>query len=255
MTTSKTTSSQDDKTALVTGGARRIGAAIASRLHEAGWRVAIHYRHSREEAEALARELNTARAGSAVTVQAALDDAASCGETLREAIARCGRLDALVNNASVFRPTSVDEASQSDWQTLIASNMQAPFFLAQAAAPALRESGGAVVNLVDIYAERPLAGHPIYSATKAGLASLTRALAQDLAPHVRVNGVAPGAILWPEKQTADEAAQQVLLARTPLARMGTPGDIAAAANFLLSAEAAYITGQVLAVDGGRSVVP
>lgn len=241
------------KTALVTGGARRIGAEIARRLHARGCRVAIHYRTAGADAAALAESLNQQRSDSAMTVRADLCQVDECPGMVDAVLQRWGRLDALVNNASAFYPTPVGEVAEADWDAITGSNMKGPFFLSQAAAAALGETRGAIVNLVDIYADRPLPDHPVYSAAKAGLVSLTRALARDLAPRVRVNAVAPGAILWSENEN-DETQRRSILRNIPLERMGCPQDIAVAVHFLLSDEAAYITGQVLAVDGGRSVV-
>jgi pteridine reductase len=237
--------------ALVTGGARRVGATIARTLHAAGYDLALHCRRSVAEAEALAAELERRRGGSVLVLQADLADIETLPALVDALLARYGRLDALVNNASAFFPTPVGSATPAQWDELFASNAQAPFFLAQAATPALREARGAIVNLVDIYAGRPLAGHPIYCMAKAALAAMTRALALDLAPEVRVNGVAPGAVLWPGdgKPYAD---QQALLARTPLGRAGSPEDVAGAVLWLVR-DAPFVTGQVLPVDGGRTL--
>jgi pteridine reductase len=237
--------------ALVTGGARRVGATIARTLHAAGYDLALHCRRSVAEAEALAAELERRRGGSVLVLQADLADIEMLPALVDALLAHYGRLDALVNNASAFFPTPVGSATPAQWDELFASNAQAPFFLAQAATPALREARGAIVNLVDIYAERPLAGHPIYCMAKAALAAMTRALALDLAPEVRVNGVAPGAVLWPGdgKPYAD---QQALLARTPLGRAGSPEDVAGAVLWLVR-DAPFVTGQVLPVDGGRTL--
>ena len=236
---------------LVTGGARRVGAATVRHLHAAGCMVAIHYRRSAGEAEALARELNTIRPDSAATFSAALEDDATLPPLVAAVIGRFGRLDGLVNNASAFYPTPIGETTSSQWDDLFAANARAPFFLAQAAAPALREAKGAIVNIVDIYAERPLAGHVVYSMAKAALVMLTQALAKDLAPDVRVNAVAPGAILWPESGKPEEAAE-ALIAKTPLAHKGEPGDVAEAVRWLLM-DARYTTGQIVRVDGGRAL--
>ncbi|MET0936229.1 MAG: pteridine reductase [Luteibacter sp.] len=236
---------------LVTGGARRVGAAIVRHLHAAGCTVAIHYRNSADEAEALALELNGVRPESAAVFAGALEDHETPDRLVGDVVALLGRLDGLVNNASAFYPTPIGSATPAQWDDLFAANARAPFFLAQAAAPALRESQGAIVNIVDIYAERPLAGHPIYSMAKAALAMLTLALARDLAPHVRVNAVAPGAILWPSSGKPEEAAE-ALIAKTPLARKGEPGDVAEAVRWLLM-DARYTTGQVVRVDGGRAL--
>lgn len=243
----------DTPVALVTGAAHRLGAQTARHLHQRGWRVVVHYRRREAQARALAGALNQARADSAAVVQADLTDQAQVETLASEAIGIWGRLDGLVNNASVFYPHPTEQATGDDWDDILGTNLRAPFFLVQACLPALRQQQGSVVNLIDIYSERPLADHPLYCASKAGLAALTRSWARDLAPQVRVNGVSPGAILWPEGDaTIDPDYQQQILANTPLARTGTPGDIAGAIAFLLC-DAPFITGQVLAVDGGRSL--
>lgn len=236
---------------LVTGGARRVGAAIVRHLHAAGCAVAIHYRSSADEAEALARELNATSADSAAAFAGALEDDATPGALVSAVLSHFGRLDGLVNNASAFYPTPIGETTAAHWDDLFAANARAPFFLAQAATPALREARGAIVNIVDIYAERPLAGHAVYSMAKAALVMLTQALAKDLAPHVRVSAVAPGAILWPASGKPEEAAE-ALIAKTPLARKGEPDDVAEAVRWLLL-DAHYTTGQVIRVDGGRAL--
>lgn len=236
---------------LVTGGARRVGAAIVRRLHAAGCDVAIHYRDSADEAAALASALNEARADSAMTCAGSLSDDATPPRIIDAVIDRYGRLDGLVNNASAFYPTPVGQTTSAQWDDLFAANARAPFFLAQAAAPALRDARGAIVNIVDIYAERPLAGHAVYSMAKAALAMLTQALAKELAPEVRVNAVAPGAILWPSSGKPEEAAE-ALIAKTPLARKGEPEDVAEAVRWLLL-DAHYTTGQIVRVDGGRAL--
>ena len=242
-----------DPTALITGGARRIGAHVARRLHGEGWRVLIHCRHSRTEADALAAELNADRPGSATVISGDLADPDACTAVAEQAIAVHGRLDLLVNNASSFYPTPVGSITADQFDDLMASNLRAPVFLAQAAAPALRAARGAIINLADIHGQRPLADHPVYCAAKAGLIMLTRVLAKDLAPEVRVNAIAPGSILWPEGPGgADPAAQQAILDTTPLARQGAPDDIAGALLYLVR-DAPFVTGQVLAVDGGRGL--
>lgn len=237
--------------ALVTGAARRIGAVIARRLHAAGYDLALHCRRSRDELDALVAALESERPGSTLALQADLADVETLPDLVDAALERFGRLDALVNNASAFYPTPVGSATAAHWDDLFASNARAPFFLAQAATAALQASRGAIVNLVDIYAERPLARHPLYSMAKASLAMMTRALALELAPDVRVNAVAPGAILWPEagKSTTERDA---LIARTPLARAGTPEDIADAVLWLVR-DARYTTGEIVRIDGGRSL--
>ena len=236
---------------LVTGAARRVGAQIARTLHGAGARVAVHCRSSVEAAQALADELNAARAGSAEVFAADLQSVPAISALVEAVVARFGRLDGLVNNASSFFPTAVGGIDEAAWDDLIGSNLKAPLFLMQAAAPALREQGGAVVNIVDIHADRPLAGYPVYSVAKAGLAGLTRAMAIELGPQVRVNGVSPGVVLWPEDGQFDPAERRDIVEHALLKREGSPADIAQAVRFLLF-EARYVTGQILAVDGGRS---
>ena len=237
--------------ALITGGAKRVGAVIARSLHAAGYNLALHCRHAVAEAEALAAELHAQRADSVLVLQAELADIPALPKLVDDTLARYGRLDALINNASAFYPTPIDHADVAQWNELFASNAQAPFFLAQAALPALRSAHGAIVNLVDIYAERAIANHPIYVMAKGALAAMTRTLALDLAPEIRVNGVAPGAVMWPNdgKPYDDQAS---LLARTPLGRAGTPEDVASAVLWLLR-DAPFVTGQIIRVDGGRSV--
>ncbi len=235
--------------ALITGSARRIGAAIARRLHADGFDLALHYRGSATEMQALAAELQAVRANSVLTLQADLSEFDRLPELVAHTVGRYGRLDALVNNASTFQPTPLGATTPAQWDALFASNARAPFFLAQAAAPHLKASRGAIVNLVDIYAERPLRDHPVYCMAKAALLMATRSLALELAPEVRVNAIAPGAILWAENETSDTR-QQSMLARTPLARTGTPTEIAEAVRWLLRG-ATYSTGQVINVDGGR----
>ncbi len=237
--------------ALITGSARRIGAAIARHLHAAGYDLALHYRSSSAEMQALAAELESARRGSVLTLQADLSEFDRLPELVAKAVGHFGRLDALVNNASAFRPTPIGTTTPQQWDELFASNARAPFFLAQAAAPHLKASHGAIVNLVDIYAEKPLAGHTVYCMAKAALLMATKSLALELAPEVRVNAIAPGAILWPEQDHSDTA-KQTMLGRTPLARTGTPEEIAEAVRWLLQ-DATYTTGQVMRVDGGRTL--
>jgi pteridine reductase len=235
--------------ALVTGSARRIGAAIARRLHAEGYDLALHYRGSAEEMQVLAQELETKRPNSVLTLQADLSEFDRLPEIVARSVGRFGRLDALVNNASAFRATTLGATTPQQWDELFASNARAPFFLAQAAAPHLKATQGAIVNLVDIYAERPLRDHSLYCMAKAALVMATKSLALELAPDVRVNAIAPGAILWAENETGD-AKQQTMLAHTPLARTGTAEEIAEAVHWLLRG-ATYTTGQVIAVDGGR----
>jgi len=239
------------RTALVTGGARRVGAAIARRLHAAGANVVLHYRDSAADADALAAELNAARGKSAATVKAELLAPIAPRSLVSTALERFGGLDLLVNNASSFFPVAVGAIEASHWEELMGSNLRAPLFIAQEAAPHLAAREGSIVNIVDIHAERPLKGYPVYSIAKAGLAALTRSLALELAPKVRVNGVAPGAIAWPEDGQFDPAERGRIVATTPLARIGSPEDVAQAVHFLACAP--YVTGQIVAVDGGRSI--
>ena len=240
------------KVALVTGAARRIGAAIARRLHADGYDLALHYRSSQAEMDALLAELDSARAGSAIALQADLAEFDRLPELIAQTVGRFGRLDALVNNASAFYPTPIGGTTPAQWDELFASNARAPFFLSQAAAPHLQAARGGIVNLVDIHAEQPLAGHAVYGMAKAALRLLTKALAVDLAPEVRVNAIAPGAILWPE-HGKDAASQDALIARTPLGRIGNPEDIAGCVAWLLGDASGYVTGQTLRVDGGRGI--
>jgi pteridine reductase len=239
------------KVALITGAARRIGAAIATTLHRNGANIAVHYRKSSADAEALAERLNTGRPDSAALFQADLNDTEALPRLVEKVVAWHGTLDVLVNNASRFYPTPPGEITQAHWDDLVGSNLKAPLFLSQAALPALREAGGAIINLIDIHAQRPLRNHAVYGSAKAGLAMLTRSLAKDLAPEVRVNGVSPGAILWPENGM-DDATREIILKQVPLARPGQPEDIAGCVLYLVR-DATYVTGQIVAVDGGRSI--
>ncbi len=239
------------KVALITGAARRIGAVIAARLHHCGANVAIHYRGSGDEAMALVDKLNAERPDSAAAFQADLIDTRALPELVAAVLRWHGRLDILVNNASTFYPTPLGEVTEAHWGDLIGTNLKAPLFLSQAALPALREAHGVIVNIVDIHARRPLRHHTVYGPAKAALGMLTRTLAKDLAPEVRVNGVSPGAILWPESDL-DESAKASILGQVPMGRAGDPQDIADAVLFFVR-DAQYVTGQILAVDGGRSI--
>lgn len=252
MATEAATGTMTNRVVLITGAAQRLGAATARLLQGRGWRIALHCRHSRTEADALAAELNAARADSCRVFVADLALDSDITRLAANALAAWGRVDALVNNASSFYPTPVAAATPAQWDDLFASNARAPFFLAQALLPALRDSRGAIINLLDIHASRPLQGHTLYCMAKAAHSMLTLSLAKELAPEIRVNGVAPGAILWPSTGAPDPAAQERLLAGIPLERLGTPADIAATIAFLLE-DAPYITGQIIAVDGGRSL--
>ena len=243
--------SLDNHVALITGAARRIGAAIARTLHAQGADVAIHYRGSAEEAADLTDELNSQRADSAASYAADLTDTAGLNTLVEDVVAWRNRLDILVNNASSFYPTPVGEITEDQWDDLIGTNLKAPLFLSQAALPALREARGVIINIVDVHSQRPLRDHTVYGPSKAGLAMLTRSLAKDLAPEVRVNGVSPGAILWPENGMSG-ATKDAILEQVPLGRPGTPDDVANAVLFLAK-DADYVTGQIIAIDGGRSI--
>ena len=236
---------------LITGAARRVGAAIAQTLHACGARIALHTRQSRTEAEMLAAQLNAQRPDSALVVMADLLETSTIEPLVSRVAAHFGRLDGLVCNASSFFPTPMGQISETDWHDLVGSNFKAPLFLAQAAASYLQAAQGCIVNITDIHAERPLAGYPLYAAAKGALLTLTRALAVELAPRVRVNAVAPGPILWPEDGQFPAAEQQAIVQHTLLKRAGTPQDIARTVRFLML-DAPYITGQVINVDGGRS---
>lgn len=236
---------------LVTGAARRVGAEIARQLHSAGARVVLHYRNSGEEAERLSADLNALRQHSAYTVGGDLGRFGVADEVAAAALACCGRIDGLVNNASSFFPTPIGRIDRAAWDDLMGSNLMGPLFLSQALAPEIRLRRGAVVNIVDIHAERPLQRYPLYSAAKAGLAGLTRALAIELAPEARVNGVSPGPIDWPEDEQFTAEERQQIVDHTLLKRVGSAADIARTVRFLMF-DAPYITGQIIAVDGGRS---
>jgi pteridine reductase len=239
------------RTVLVTGAARRVGAAIVRALHAAGANVVIHCHRSLEPARALAAQLQATRADSAAVIACDLLQAAALPGLITLARERFGALHLLVNNASTFYPTPLGAITLAEWDDLIGTNLRAPLLLAQAAAPELRRTHGAVLNIVDIHGLRPLRDHTVYSVAKAGLIMLTRALARELAPEVRVNAIAPGAVLWPEAPMP-EAQKDKIIDQTPLDRHGSPQDIARAVLFFAS-EAPFVTGQVLAVDGGRSI--
>lgn len=240
------------KVALITGGARRVGAEIARSFHAAGASVVVHYHQSATDAAALVADLEKIRPNSAASISADLLDIARLGELVHFTTQRFGRLDILVNNASTFYPTPVGEITEAHWDDLLGSNLKAPLFLSQAAASALRLSQGLILNIVDIHGLRPLRRYPVYGVAKAGLIMLTRSLARELAPQVRVNAIAPGPVMWPADGVADAALQKKIVDRTLLKRSGSAQDIARTALFF-AADAPYITGQVLAVDGGRSV--
>ncbi|MBS1270108.1 MAG: Glucose 1-dehydrogenase [Gammaproteobacteria bacterium] len=243
--------SPQDKVALVTGGAQRLGAVIAARLHSAGMRLVVHYRSSDDAAHTLQDSLNKKRKESVVLVKGELLDVDKCRHLVNQCIQTFGRLDVIVNNASTFHPTPVGDTTTDEWESLMGINLRAPFFLVQEAAPELKKNRGCVVNMADVYGRMPLKDHIVYSTAKAGLIALTRALATELAPNVRVNAVAPGAILWPEGD-GNELAHQRLVSNTPLKRIGSPDEIADAVLFLVTG-AGFTSGHVLPVDGGRSV--
>ena len=240
------------KAVLVTGGARRVGAAIGRRLHAAGANVVVHYHRSAQDAQALLHELNGVRAGSVAVARADLLIPGALPQLIKDALAAFGRLDVLVNNASTFYPTPVGEIGEQAWDDLLGTNLKAPLFLAQAAAPELRKAHGCIVNIIDIHAELPMKNHVVYNAAKGGLLALTRSLARELGPQVRVNGVSPGAIVWPDDPAwQNDIERQRIVNQTVLKRTGEPADIAGAVEFLIAAP--YVTGQILIVDGGRSI--
>ncbi len=250
MTGSTTKESLTGRWALITGAAKRIGATIAEGLHDAGMNVVVHFLNSGDDAERLVAKLNDDRADSSLAIQGDLRNAAALEKLVGNVLAATGRLDVLVNNASSFYPTPLGSITEEHWDDLVGSNLKAPLFLCQAALPHLRETRGVIINIVDVHSQRPLKNHPVYGAAKAGLAMLTRSLARDLGPDIRVNGVSPGAILWPESGMPEKI-QQNIIGQTALKRAGEPEDIAAAVLFLVR-DAPYVTGQILAVDGGRS---
>jgi pteridine reductase len=245
------TGSLANKTIFITGGARRLGAAMARAMHGHGARLVLHYRTAESEANALADELQARRPDSVSLVQADLLKISDLARVAEQAAGAFGGLDVLINNASSFYPTPVGKITESQWDDLVGSNLKAPLFLSQALAPVLAKRQGLIVNIVDIHARRPLRGHTVYCVAKAGLAMLTMSLAKELAPAVRVNGIAPGAILWPESGMP-QGTRDKIISEIALSRQGTPEDIARAALFYIS-EAPYVTGQILAVDGGRSL--
>lgn len=244
-------SSPKQKVVLITGGAKRVGAEIARVLHGQGAHVMIHYHHSAEAAQALQTELNALRPGSVASIQANLLDTAQLPLLISSTLAAFGQLDALINNASTYYPTPLGSIDQDQWEDLTGSNLKAPLFLSQAATQALQQSHGCIINITDMHVERPKKHYIVYSLAKAGLVTLTKSLARELAPAVRVNAVAPGPVLWPDdNQEFDAAYRQQVIAQTLLQRTGSPDDIAQAVKFLVY-DAPFITGHVLAVDGGR----
>jgi len=243
----------DEKVVLITGGARRVGAAICRALHAAGANIMIHHRRSVEDARALQSELNAARPDSVALVQADLLHLALVPSIVTETVNRFGRLDVVVNNASSFYPSPMGEITEQAWDDLVGTNLKTPLFLSQASAPHLKRSHGCIVNIVDIHADRPMRGYAVYTAAKGGLVALTRALASELGPEIRVNGVSPGPILWPEDERwSDDLARQRIIHSTLLKRVGEPEDVARTVRFLIY-DAPYVTGQIIAVDGGRSI--
>ena len=242
--------SENTKVVLITGAAHRIGATTATLLHQNGMNIVLHYRGSREQAQALQKELNDKRENSVILIQADLHITNGLSALIEESVKAWGRLDVLINNASSFYPTKIGKATEDQWDDLIGSNLKAPFFLSQAATPHLKKTNGCIINIVDIHAERPLKTFPIYSMAKAGLVMMTKSLACELGPEIRVNAVAPGAILWPEN--IDEVAKQRIVSRTFLKRQGEPNDISKTILYLIK-DADYVTGQIIAVDGGRSL--
>ena len=235
---------------LITGAAHRIGATTAKLLHQNGMNIVLHYRSSRESAQTVQKELNDKRENSVILIQADLHTTNGLPTLIEESVKAWGRLDVLINNASSFYPTKIGKTTEAQWDDLMGSNLKAPFFLSQAAAPHLKKSNGCIINIVDIHADRPLKTFPVYSMAKAGLTMMTKSLACELGPEIRVNGVAPGAILWPEN--LDEVAKQRIVSRTFLKRQGEPNDISKTILYLIR-DANYITGQVISVDGGRSL--
>lgn len=243
----------NNKVVLVTGSARRIGAQIARTFHGAGFNVILHYHLSRREAKNLRDELESSRKNSTSLLELDLLGSNNWDDVIRSCQSQWGRLDVLVNNASTFYPTPMGEVTDENWKDLIGTNLHAPFFLSQAIAPSLKEAAGCIINIVDIHGNRPLRFHPVYSIAKAGLAMMTHSLAKELAPEVRVNGIAPGTILWPENAAElTEETRATIIRQIPLKRQGSPEDIAGTALFLAT-DAPYINGQILAVDGGRSL--
>lgn len=244
--------SQQVKTVLITGGAKRIGRQMAMTMHAAGHNIIVHYRSSADSADQLVANLNAQRADSAVALQGELLDTRAIPRLVTQAVKAFGGLDVLINNASTFYPTPIEILEEDFWNDLVGSNLKAPAFMVKACVSHLRKNEGCIINIVDIHARRPMANHPIYCSAKAGLEMLTKSLARDLAPSVRVNAVSPGAIIWPENDSG-MADQDDVLKQIPMGRMGKPEDVAKLVQFLVD-EADYITGQVIAVDGGRSVM-
>ena len=240
----------ENKTVIITGAAQRIGSVVSRYLHEQGMNIIIHYHSSQDHATNLQRELNSIREGSASLIKADLRQTEKLPALINEACQYYGQLDVLINNASTFYPTPIGALNEDQWEDLLGTNLKAPLFLSQAAVPYLTKNKGCIINMVDIHGQRPMKNHAVYSAAKAGLISLTRSLARELGPDIRVNGIAPGAILWP--QTLPEEDRQSILSRTALKRCGEPMDVARAIVYLIR-DATYTTGQILNIDGGRSL--
>ena len=245
-----TTVQSSPRVALITGSARRVGASLAKHFHQQGYNILVHCHHSIAEAQALTSELNGLRVNSAHALQADLNDMKEVESLADAALSIWGQIDLLINNASAFFPTPVEQSSQSQWDELINSNLRAPYFLSCALSENLKKQNGCIINMIDIHAQRSLPGYPIYSIAKAGLQMMTMSLAKELAPHVRVNGISPGAILWPEADLS-QAQKDMIIEKTLLKRCGSAEDLAQAALYL--AEAPYVTGQILAIDGGKSL--
>jgi pteridine reductase len=243
----------NNKVVLITGAAKRVGAAIAQRCHQQGMRLAIHYRESAQHASTLCTRFNQQRKNSAITLKADLCDTDKLQGLIAQVLGEWGQLDVLINNASSFYPVPLAKVTPKEWEELIASNLKAPFFLSQLAAPHLKQQKGCIINLVDIQARRPLKNYSVYCIAKAGLVMLTKSLAKELGPEIRVNAIAPGIVLWPDDETEfNEALREKIIARNALKRAGTPQDIAKTVVFLIN-DADFITGQIIAVDGGRSL--
>ena len=238
------------KVILITGSAKRIGAFTARYLHQLGWNIVLHYNQSEQQASELAKQMNAARADSVKLVQGSFNTIEEIEQIAKQAIHAFGKLDGLINNASSFYPTTIGTITEHDWTNLVGSNMQAPLFLAQYCNATLQKNNGVIINMVDIHAAKPLSNHTLYCMAKSALVMMTQSLAQELAPKVRVNGVAPGAILWPETTISEEDKEQILKL-VPLQKLGAMQDIAQAIDYLLNAQ--YLTGQIITVDGGRSI--
>jgi pteridine reductase len=242
-----------DKVVLITGGAKRVGASICRLLHAGGANLMVHYRSSVAEARALQAELNLQRPNSVAIIQGDLLNLPVLPSLMQETVSHFGRLDVLINNASSYYATEIGEIDEEQWEDLIGSNLKAALFLSQAAAPELRKQHGCIINIADMHAERPKKGYIVYSIAKAGLVTLTKSLAQELGPEIRVNAVAPGPVMWPENNPQfDEVYRQRVISQTLLKRIGEGDDVAKAVRFLIQ-DAPFVTGQVIAVDGGRSL--